>query len=136
MSTVIRNEVSKRNPYHISKHRMLELKHFCLQYNEFIKERRDCLYGLEGRSNSEIKSNDISDTTANKATKICELDWKINLIRNTAKEADDELYRWLIKGVTEEKSYEYLQTVLDIPCCKDTYYDRYRRFFYLLAQKR
>ena len=38
MSTVIRNEISKKNRYYISKHRMLELKHFCLQYEEWRQE--------------------------------------------------------------------------------------------------
>lgn len=32
MSTTIRAEVSKKNPYWIEKHRYYELKHFCLQY--------------------------------------------------------------------------------------------------------
>ena len=38
MSTVIRSVVSKKNPYYISKHRMLELKHFCMQYEEWRQE--------------------------------------------------------------------------------------------------
>ena len=38
MSTVIRSVISKKNPYHISKHRTLELKHFCMQYEEWRQE--------------------------------------------------------------------------------------------------
>ena len=30
-----RNEISVKNKYYISKHRYLELKHFCLQYPEW-----------------------------------------------------------------------------------------------------
>ena len=30
--------LSKKNKYYISKHRYYELKHFCLQYNEWIEE--------------------------------------------------------------------------------------------------
>ena len=35
MSTLIRPELSKENPYYISKHRYYELTHFCLQYHEW-----------------------------------------------------------------------------------------------------
>lgn len=35
MGTTIRAEVSKNNPYYISKNRYYELKYFCLQYKEF-----------------------------------------------------------------------------------------------------
>ena len=35
MSRIIRPELSKSNPYYISKHRYYELKHFCLQYYEW-----------------------------------------------------------------------------------------------------
>lgn len=34
------------------------------------------------------------------------------------------------------KSYTYLKTVLGISCGKDMYYDRYRKFFYLLSEAR
>ena len=30
-----RAELSKKNPYYISKHRYYELKHFCRQYDEW-----------------------------------------------------------------------------------------------------
>jgi hypothetical protein len=32
-------------------------------------------------------------------------------------------------------SWTYLSTALRIPCCKETYYDRYRKFFYILSCK-
>ena len=61
---------------------------------------------------------------------------RINLVEQTAKQADDELYMYLLKGVTEELSYTYLKSQLNIPCGKDMYYDRYRRFFWLLDNSR
>lgn len=44
MSTVIRAKVSADNPYYISKLRYLELKNFCLQYDEWDPD--DCRRGL------------------------------------------------------------------------------------------
>lgn len=37
MSTLIRPEISKNNEYWIPRHRYYELKHFCLQYREWVK---------------------------------------------------------------------------------------------------
>jgi hypothetical protein len=51
-------------------------------------------------------------------------------------EADKDLYLYLLKAVTEGLSYTHLKTKLDIPCGKDMYYDRYRKFFWLLSEFR
>lgn len=37
MGTNLRTTLSKKNPYYISKHRRLELVHFCLQYPEWCE---------------------------------------------------------------------------------------------------
>lgn len=136
MGTVIRSEISTKNKYHISKHKYFELKHFCLQYNELIKERNEINYGLDEVIFSEVRGTNQSSVVESKAARIYDLDHKINLIMDTAMETDSELYAYILKGVTEERPYEYLQTMLQIPCCRDTYYDRYRKFYYLLSQKR
>lgn len=41
-----------------------------------------------------------------------------------------------VTGVTSGVSYDFLKSRLDIPCCKETYYDLYRRFFWLLDRER
>lgn len=45
MSTVIRSKISKDNPFYISKNRYLELKNFCLQFDEWsvTDERRNLI---------------------------------------------------------------------------------------------
>ena len=42
MATVIRAKISEKNKYYIDKHRYYELKHFCLQYNEWKKAYASC----------------------------------------------------------------------------------------------
>lgn len=37
MCTNVRPNVSKKNDYYISKERYYELKHFCLQYNDWMR---------------------------------------------------------------------------------------------------
>ena len=46
------------------------------------------------------------------------------------------LYSYIIKGAIEGKSYTYLKTKLEIPCGRDMYYKRYRKFFWILNKSR
>ena len=61
---------------------------------------------------------------------------KIKMIEKVALETDNCLHKYILKAVTEGLSYTYLKTRLGIPCGKDMYYDRYRRFFWLLSKSR
>lgn len=81
-------------------------------------------------------SNLPSDPTARRAIMKAYYLEKIELIENTAKEADKYLYDYILRAVTEGLSYTYLKTILKMPCGRDLYYDRYRRFFWLLDESR
>jgi hypothetical protein len=138
MATVIRPEISEKNKYYIDKHRYYELKHFCLQYNEWKKSYEACNDAIIFGSRFEMRasSNIPSDITAKYAMMKANYDRRIKLIEQTAMEADDFLYPYILKAVTEGLSYTYLKARLDIPCGRDMYYDRYRKFFSLLSEKR
>lgn len=138
MATVIRPEVSEKNKYWIDKHRHYELKHFCLQYPNWKRAYAEF-------NNASIPSSTIDwtrtntmpgDPTAKRALKKAYYVERIKLIEQTAKETDACLYEYILEGVTEERSYAYLKTKLGIPCGRDMYYDRYRRFFWLLDKAR
>ena len=133
MTTVIRPEISKKSKYWISKHRHYELKHFCLQYPEWKR----CYINTDGFKPVAAKSdNEYSDRTAQCGMLRAKYADKIRLIEKIAKEADAELYEYILLAVTEGVSYTYLKTKLNIPCGRDMYYDRYRRFFWLLHSSR
>lgn len=138
MSTLIRPKISEKNKYYIDKHRYYELKHFCLQYNEWKKAYADCNDSVIFASNieRESSSNVPSDITAKYAMKCAYYAEKIKLIEQVAMDADEFLYAYIIRGVTEGLSYTYLKTKLEMPCGRDMYYDRYRKFFWLLSQAR
>lgn len=138
MATVIRATISEKNKYYIDKHRYYELKHFCLQYNEWKKAYANCNESIIFTSSLErtSASNIPSDLTAKYAMKKAYYGDRIKLIEHAVKEADDFLYPYLLKAVTEGLSYTYLKTRLDIPCGRDMYYDRYRKFFWLLSELR
>ena len=138
MATVIRAEISQKNKYWISKHRYYELKHFCLQYPEWKKVYSElCDENLPLSMIDTIPiGNFPSDPAIQRALLKGYYSERIKLIEKTALEADPCLYDYIIKGVTEERSYTYLNTVMEIPCGKDMYYDRYRKFFWLLSELR
>lgn len=138
MATVIRPEISTKNKYWIDKHRHYELKHFCLQY-PIWKKTYAAIVELTASANildRVSSSNEPSDLTAKCALKKAYYSEKIKLVEETAKEADQDLWKYILKAVTEGYSYTYLSTKLCIPCSRDTYYDRYRRFFWLLSEVR
>ena len=47
-----------------------------------------------------------------------------------------ELNTYVLKAVTEGLSYDILKARFNIPCCRNVYYDIYRRFFWLLDKSR
>lgn len=138
MGTVIRAQISEKNKYWIDKHRYYELKHFCLQYKDW--KRAYAMYNetLVGSPvlKEYIDENVKIDFTSKKAIEMAAYSKRINLIEQTAIEADPYLSDYILKGVTEGVSYTYLKTKLEIPCGRDMYYDRYRRFFWLLSKSR
>ena len=78
-----------------------------------------------------------SDGTAHLAMKRAELEIKCQLIERTAMEADSEIYPYILKAVTNEHvGYNYLQTIMDSPCSRNTFYDRRRKFYYLMSMKK
>lgn len=138
MATKIRPELSIKNKYHIDKHRHYELKHFCLQYPKWKKAYKsvdDTSISLSMIENVN-SSNMPGDPTAKRAILKAHYSEKINLIEKTAMETDQYLCEYILKAVTEELSYTYLKTKLGIPCGRDMYYDRYRKFFWLLDEAR
>lgn len=138
MATVIRPALSMKNKYWISKHRHYELKHFCLQYPTWKKiytDLEDTNISLSALDKMPT-SNLPGDPTAKRAMVKTQLSERIEMIESIAREADNYLWHYILKAVTENLSYTYLKAKLDIPCGKDMYYDRYRKFFWLLSNAR
>ena len=138
MSTTTRPELSQKNKYWIERHRYYELKHFCLQY-PIWKKAYQSLDGWAKRQTDVERSGPSgghSDPTEQNAeARVYYLD-HMKMVEQAAISTDDFLYTYLLTAVTEGFSYEILKARLDIPCCKDTYYELYRRFFWLLSKAR
>ena len=135
MGTDIRAEISKDNKYYISRHRFYELKHFCLQYPEW-KARYVEFDSLARGSAGEIRAKGISDPVVY-ATEHREKYLKLmETVEQTCIAADSDIYQWLLRAVAYGVTFTTLKTKYDIPCGKDMFYDRYRKFFWLLDRIR
>ena len=138
MATVIRPEISAKNKYWIDKHRHYELKHFCLQYPSWRQAYNEANnIGATTSAFDRMPSGNLpGDPTGNRASRMIYFHEKMDLIEKIAKETDRYLHDYILKAVTENLSYTYLRTRLNIPCSRDMYYDRYRKFFWLLSEAR
>lgn len=137
MPTDIRPELSKRNKWYIERERYYELRHFCLQYDYWKSMCKKISYRIPSSSIATSLEHDAqSDPTANDALNRLEYEEKIKMIDDTAKETDESLHTYIIASVTKGFPYQYLSLSLGMPACRDTFYDRYRKFFWLLSKKR
>jgi len=116
-----------------SNYKYRELKYFCLQYPE-KKSQISHLRNLSATnySSGAAKTNQVTSPTEAKALEILELQKDIELIEQSAIEADSGIYQYIIKNVTENIPFRYLP----VPCGKDYFYQARRKFFYILSQKR
>ena len=133
----MRPELSKKNKYWIDKNRYYELKYYCLQY-PLWKKAYEQLDAIHTTSFDLIRVQDgsIRDYVALCAEERSVYLDRICTIEKAARDADPYLASYILKAVTEGLSFTYLKARLEIPCSRDTYYDRYRRFFWLLDRKR
>lgn len=125
-------ELSRKNPYYVNKYRYKELLYFCRQYPTWEK----ALVGLNGLYAKPAELGMLVQTGQEGESSVerCVISMDrfrslMKLVEDAAKETDPELCRYLLKGVTNGLSYDELGY---IPCSRDTYYNRYRKFFYHL----
>ena len=133
--TKIRPTISQKKEYYITKHEFYVAYHFALQYSEW-KAERNSLINLGNTAESEIHANSISNPTERKGIKVSELTAKIQMVEDSAAEADPVLAKWILDGAIHEGwSYNYLRLKLNMPCGKNLYYQTRRKFYYILSQK-
>lgn len=138
MSTTIHPELSKKNTYWIEKHRYYELKHFCLQYPIW----KEAYQSLNGLTTDHIKldifrdKRKVSNPTERVALAKTYYKDKMSLVEKAATESNFSISDYILKAVTEGRTYDYLKSRLDIPCSRGYYYEHYRKFFWILNRLR
>lgn len=137
MSTVIRAKLSACNPYYIEKYRYLELKNFCLQYS-FWKSRYEALDSLvSGSSENETHTQKEYQDPVGRCVESREFYYdRIIMLKRAAIETDPVIGDYILTGVTQGVSYDALNARATIPCCREIYYELYRKFFWILDKLR
>ena len=132
-----RARLSRKNPYYIPPQRYYELKHFCLQYNDWKK----ALVLIDGW---QLPPNDMSgimrgtppeSQTERQALARTYYSKHIDMIDICLSELDKAIAPFILKGVTEGLGYDKLRAN-GCPCCREIYYEYYRYFFWLLSKER
>lgn len=136
-----RPELSEKSKWWIGKHRYYELRHFCLQYPDWVSMIRD-IDGLPSSSperHEHINEGRHSDPTAVYVEVREFLTRKINLVEKAAFEASNHQfwYTILLEAVTTGASYDILEARKGImPVSRNEWYDVYRKFFWYLDKLR
>lgn len=125
-----------KNEYYIPHHRFMELKHFCLQYDEW-KEKLEEIDGFpDGNFSQGTNPKNVSNPVLSVIERREEYRHHIELVEKAAELADEKISKFLIAAVTKGISYYGLRCYQGMPSCKEKYYEAYRRFFFILDKTR
>lgn len=134
-------QLSTKNPYYLPDAAFRNAFYFALRYHEFVDKLETLGDGARGISYDSQPHGDSKGTALEDlAIKRAKISARIDLIVSSCVEADRELAPWLFKAVTNRNiGYEYLDQIgvdgKQIPCGSSKYYNRRRKFYYILAQK-
>ena len=124
----------KLSPQQIQLMKLVQLS--TLELEQRVKQELEENPALESSSEEDVYDKDEFEDEFNNS----EEDYDDReIIEADAINVDEYLSKYLIKGVTENLSYDILKVRFDIPCSRSVYYKKYRYFFALLdleAKKR
>lgn len=138
----------------VSKHRYIELRSYCLQYQEWQAKLQHKTNSLKSQQLTGMPFIDgISNTTCDLAISRVELQRNCQLIEQTIIEAIctirkgdsgrylykdfNMLYDHMLLAVTSEDiTYDYLYMMRNIPISRDAFYSLKRYFFCLLDKNK
>ena len=127
-----------RGKYKISKVQFYRAYYYALSYDEWVNE-----YARLGDTAKAITYSDmpkgslnVNSAVEDAAIKREVLSKHITLIEDTAKEACPEHPELILKAVTiEGMTFDILNKLYHLPMGSDKFYDRRRRFYFLLSHK-
>ena len=138
VTTMPRVRAGYTGKYKLTKHEFYMAYHYALRYAEWKMEYdalADPSTGLR-YDKDRVQTSGGYDTTEANGIRRSELRDKMERIEQTVIEADPDLYQYILMGVTNEDiTYDVLMCKMHIPCARNTYYNRRRKFYWLLAQK-
>lgn len=128
--------LSEKNAFYLPKEEFLTVLHFALQYPNWVQELRTEPDTSKAITYDEerVQTSGGYDACSETAMRRYMLEKKKKLVEDTAREVAPEIYDYLILGVAYGWTFWQLQAK-GMPCEKDMYYNRRRKFYHLLAKK-
>jgi len=130
-------ELSKRSEYYLPKDRILELKYFCRQYPIWQAEYFNCIL-IPGavpekeRVEHSIGASDVEKTSERRE----KLKEKMDMVIEASKQCDEQMGKYIFKGVTSGLSYDELWKKTEIPMSRRNYYYLLHKFYCILDAAR
>lgn len=134
----MKTKLSKKSKYYISKERRMELIHFCMQYPDWVNERSWLTFNPNRTyvDLSEVHGGRlVTDYTPDTVEAITYLSFCINLVDEAADETDPVLGSYIRYAAIHGLAYDQLNALDAIPCCRNVFYEYYRKFYWILDQK-
>lgn len=128
--------LSEKNEFYLPKEEFLTVLHFALQYPRWCEELRtdpDTSRAIR-YDEDRVQTSGGYDSTAETAMRRKAIADKKKLVEEVAMAAGKEIYPYLLRGATGGFTFWQLRQQ-GMPCEKTMYYERRRKFYYLLAQK-
>lgn len=130
-------KTSYSGKYKLSKFEFGYAKWFSLKYPEWLEEYnslKDSVkaisYDQEGHG-----SGKINDSTGELAAKRAEIRRKMLLVEHAAFDAGGDIGEYILKSVIyEDMTFEDMKAI-GLPCERTMFYERRRKYYYLLAKE-
>lgn len=124
----------KLDKYGISGKRYKELCGFCEQYPEWKRAMAEFSYisSMQYDADKVSVGGGESDPTFEKAVKMSRFASNCQIIEETARAVDADLWAFLIKAICYEVPLTYLMEVEGMPISRSAFFDKRRYFFFLL----
>lgn len=128
--------LSEKNRYHLPKEEFLTVLHFSQQYPNWERELRTMPDTSKAITydGEKVQTSGGYDACSETAMRRYALAKKKQLVEDTVREVAPEIYEYLLLGVAYGWTFWQLKQQ-GIQCEKTMYYERRRKFYYILAQK-
>lgn len=129
-------KLSKKNKYYLPQTVRYAVIYYARQYQEWEVERK----AIENTSKAisydgdRVQTSGDSDPTFSASEKAEELANKMKLIEDTVRAADSQIYYYLLLAVGYGLTFDQLKA-FGMPAERDLFYDRRRKFYYMLSKK-
>ena len=104
---------------------------YALMYNEWKNE----YHALSGLTQKDSEKNSGQSATESAALRREDLARKMEVIDQTLIEADPDMYQWLKYAVVNRGVSYDVMLAKGMPCSDKVFYERRRKFYYLLSKR-